>query len=258
LALPFTPKQAVYPICGPIIPLFAPCGIAQLVSQHQNQKTMYSVLLPLHIIAGFVALTSGVFAMLSVKGTSNHNLSGRIYAYSMYAVALTAVLIALFIRFNPFLLSIGVFAAYLTYGGHQCIRFWRMKTAYEPGLKDKIYLYLSLPTGIFMLIYPFYQMYTLNQFFVPVLSVFGFFMIAGTVQDLRVYNRPENFLPKNRFWLLNHISRMGGAYIATFTAFAVTNIQISQWWIVWLTPSLVGTILITKQVRKWKEKLRIS
>ena len=56
-------------------------------------------------------------------------------------------------------------------------------------------------------------------------------------------------------WLYDHISRMGGSFIATSTAFLLVNIQIEPVWVMWLLPTIVGTPMIVLASRNWKNKL---
>ena len=55
-------------------------------------------------------------------------------------------------------------------------------------------------------------------------------------------------------WWYHHINRMGGAYIAALTAFAVQSIAPhvpgSLQWMVWAGPAILGSILIARAIRK--------
>ena len=52
-------------------------------------------------------------------------------------------------------------------------------------------------------------------------------------------------------WMYNHIVRMMGAMIASYTAFLVVNVQIDMQWILWLLPSIIGSIFITIFLKKY-------
>ena len=56
-------------------------------------------------------------------------------------------------------------------------------------------------------------------------------------------------------WLCTHIGRMGGSFIATSTAFLLTNIHFEPAWIVWLAPTVIGSPIIAVAIGKWKVKL---
>ncbi|MFN4880994.1 MAG: hypothetical protein ACK5CD_05075 [Bacteroidota bacterium] len=49
---------------------------------------------------------------------------------------------------------------------------------------------------------------------------------------------------------------MTGSYIATTTAFLVVNIQLTPMWIIWLGPTLLGTILIIYYTRTYRSAFR--
>jgi uncharacterized membrane protein len=52
------------------------------------------VLLPIHIIAGSIAIIAGFISVFSVKGLNLHRKTGTIFVYSMVVLALTAAAIA--------------------------------------------------------------------------------------------------------------------------------------------------------------------
>jgi cytochrome c-type biogenesis protein CcmH/NrfF len=52
-------------------------------------------------------------------------------------------------------------------------------------------------------------------------------------------------------WMANHITRMMGAMIASYTAFLVVNIKIQQNWILWLLPTVVGSVFISTFLKKY-------
>jgi hypothetical protein len=55
-------------------------------------------------------------------------------------------------------------------------------------------------------------------------------------------------------WLPNHITRMMGAMIASYTAFLVVNVKMQPAWVLWLLPTLIGSGLITYYLRKFAPK----
>jgi hypothetical protein len=218
---------------------------------------MYKAILLFHILAGTVALGSGLLAIFAAKGRRNHNRSGRTYELSMYAVAGSTILITL-LKFNPFLLAIGIFALYLTYTGKRALFYFRLRETYTPGLQDKLPAFAGLLTGLFMIGFPVGQMLVSGEMFVPVLAVFGLVLLSSSAGDLATFRKPELFTPANKGWLLKHIGMMGGAYISTVTAFLVNNVQLGQQWLVWIGPTIIGTLLIVRAIRKWRQKLHLT
>ena len=153
---------------------------------------MYKIILLFHVAAGTLALGSGLVAIFAAKGQQNHNRSGRIYELSMYAVALSAILLTL-LKFNPFLLSIGIFAGYLTYTGKRALFYYRLRETYIPGLQDKLPAVAGFFTGLFMIGFPAWQMVTTGTLFVPVLAVFGLSLTGSSFGDLATFRKPELF-----------------------------------------------------------------
>lgn len=218
---------------------------------------MYRSILIIHILIGIAALIAGIIAIVAKKGPKLHAKAGKIYYMSMYGIGLSSFVMTL-LKFNPFLMAISVFSVYLTYSGKRAIDNWRLKEAYTPVFKDRLPLYIALVTGLFMVGFPVTLMILNHVFFVPVLSVFGVIMLMAVKADLQKYNNPANFTPRNKQWLIHHIGMMGGAYIATFTAFLVNNVHIDQGWILWLSPTVAGTIMITFANIKWRKKLKLN
>jgi hypothetical protein len=91
-----------------------------------------------------------------------------------------------------------------------------------------------------------------------VMAVFGGILMGFAIRDLRNLVKNPTFQPNDKNWLIKHIGMMGGAYISTLTAFLVTNVSFSPGWIIWLAPTLIGTILITRATKEWRTKLRVN
>ena len=215
---------------------------------------MYKILLILHVAVGIVALVSGATAIFSKKGGKLHLNSGKAYVAAMYSIGITALIMTI-MKFNPFLLSIALFSSYLTFSGNQAIKYWRLKEAFIPTLKYKLPYYIAFLTSLFMIGYPVASMILSKSFFVPVLGVFGSIMLVNSIRDIRKHAKYDNFKPRRKEWLIQHIGMMGGAYIATTTAFLVNNVHIEPMWIWWLLPSVIGSVFITRSIREWQKKL---
>jgi uncharacterized membrane protein len=71
------------------------------------------VLLPVHIVAGGVALVAGFVALYTRKGGTRHRKSGMVFVYAMIAMALLGSVIAAFFRPNPGNVVAGLLTAYL-------------------------------------------------------------------------------------------------------------------------------------------------
>jgi uncharacterized membrane protein len=74
------------------------------------------ILLPIHILAGSLALIFSAIAVSSAKGKKLHVFSGKAYVWCMAAIFLTALPMAI-ISDNIFLLLIALFSFYLAFAG---------------------------------------------------------------------------------------------------------------------------------------------
>lgn len=217
---------------------------------------LYKGLLLLHIAAGTVALLCGAAALMAVKGRKGHKQTGQVYNYCMYVVGLSALVMTI-LRFNPFLLSISVFTLYLTFSGMRAMQYWREGRA-TLTLREKLPYLLAAATALFMILYPIALMVMARSAFVPVLSVFGGIMLVLSLKDLQLIADETTTGKQNRIWLMQHIGKMSGSYIAAITAFLVNNVSIKPSWIVWILPTVVGTVLTTLATRKWSKRLAKS
>lgn len=215
---------------------------------------MYQIILFIHVIAGTASLVAGLMAIIWPKGKLRHTLSGTWFYISMYVVGATALVMSL-MKWNPFLLSIGILSAYLAYSGKQCITYWRLKEQYQPRLLEKIPLLIAFITGVLMIAHPLWQMIRYEVLFLPISLIFGVALAGAAVYDFTLYQNPANFAPRNKYWLLRHIGMMGGAYISTVTAFLVVNVNSGPGWVPWLGPSIIGSAIISYAIGKWKAKL---
>ena len=215
---------------------------------------MYNAILVLHILFGATCLLSGATAIGAKKGGTLHRRSGSLFYWFMYAVGSSALVMTL-MKFNPFLLSIAVFSVYLSFSGKKAIGYWRLREAYTPVLRDRMPCYIAAVTALFMIGYPVALMVRDHKFFVPVLAIFGLILFPLSVRDVMTYTKPEKFVPHNREWLFMHIGKMSGAFISTFTAFLLNNIQMEPFWVPWLAPAAIGLPLIFYAIMQWKRKL---
>ena len=221
-------------------------------------KTLLTTLLIVHIAAGITALLVGLVPMFSQKGNSLHRQTGLVYVWCMIIVALTAILLCglqPFRMFRLFLAGIAVFSFYL------CITGWRA-TKQKKGLYapfDKGLAYVTLLTGGAMIAFGVYLM-LLNgfSFMAIVFTFFGSLTSRFAYEDVRVLGKAA----AKQHWFFQHFTRMGGSYIATFTAAVVTNIgrfapaNAPEWFstVFWIAPSLLGGLLIVWTVRRYKLK----
>ena len=221
-------------------------------------KTLLLALLITHIATGFTALVVGLIPMFSRKGSPLHNHAGRIYVYCMITVAVTALLLCglqPFRMMRLFLAGIAVFSFYLSMTGWRATK--QKKTG--PTLIDKVLTFVTLLVSLAMISFGLYLLVSYGSQFLPIVfTFFGGLTLTFAGRDVRLMNKPT----EKMHWFFQHFTRMGGSYIATFTAALVTNIgrilpsDAPEWVITssWIAPSLIGGLLISQTVRFYKQK----
>jgi uncharacterized membrane protein len=209
-------------------------------------KTFITVLLIFHIASGFTALITGGIASFTRKGGKQHKSSGRWYFRSMTGVFITAVLIAI-LKNLAFLFMVGFFSYYFVVRGYRQLYLKGLgKTQKATGL-DWFITTVALLFGIGLISWAVYQKVNDISFW-PVPLVFGIISASFALADIKLYIKgPTHKL----HWMASHIVSMGAGYIATWTAFVVTNVRFLPPVLVWLLPGAIGTIFISYSVRKY-------
>jgi len=209
------------------------------------------ILIYLHIGLGTLSIVFGPLAAISKKGGKWHKLFGKIFAYSLIATALLALLISVLPGHqNLFLFCIGIFGLYLVASGLRILKLKKLSQGQRPAAFDWA---LSGLMGIFSLAMVTYGSYLLllGGDAGTILLVFG--GIAGLLAygDFKLYVKgPQN----HRFWLLGHISKMNGGLITAFTALLVNNSGFLPGILSWLLPTFIGSILGIYWGRKYRRK----
>lgn len=217
---------------------------------------IYQTLLLIHVAGGTVALITGLLAMFLKKSPGKHAVAGNIYYWAMMINGSSAIVMTL-IKFNLFFLVIGIFSLYLVHTGKTTIQYWRRKEPWENTAADLLPMYIGLIASVIMILHPVVRMIIAGKIFVPVLGVFGSILMINSIQDLKLMANKENRKPRNKQFLIRHIGKMGGSYIAALTAFLVNNVYIDPMWVVWLLPTVIGTILIITSTNSWNKKLKL-
>ena len=225
-------------------------------------NTLITAVTTIHVVAGTSALLAGLIPMFSPKGNRLHNRTGRLYVWCMIIVAGTALLMCglqPFKMLRLFLTGIAVLSFYL------CVTGWRATKQKKsgPALTDKLLTYITLVVSVAMMGFGACLMALNGATFFPILfTFFGGLTFSFARQDYRQFNRPT----EKMHWFFQHFTRMGGSYIATFTAFLVNNmIRIvpadAPEWIGlagWIAPSLIGGMLIGRTVAYYKQRASVS
>jgi uncharacterized membrane protein len=211
-----------------------------------------------HIGAGTVALFAGLIPMLGRKGGQAHRRAGRVYVGAMIIVALTALVLTALLPVTSgrlFLTGIAVFSFYLSFSGWRAARRHTAALA----LADKGLAVFTSLVGLAMVGAGVYWQAILFGFFGVLTLIFAGRDAWVGLRAAPIGTRPEP-------WVFRHISRMGGSYIATFTAFLVVNL--GRWlpesapaWLGtagWIAPSLLGGLLIRRAIRANRARMKTA
>jgi uncharacterized membrane protein len=215
---------------------------------------LFKIALILHIVGGSIGLLSGFVNMLRKKGDKNHVLVGRIFFYSMMLAGFSALLLSV-LHPNYFLCMVGVFTLYMVSTGNRYIYFKLLsKNNEKPKLIDWLITYIMFIAGLLFMGFGIWFL-TKSNSFGWVFLAFGFFGLVFVKQDFTNYKGESKF--KN-YWLVAHLQRMTGGFIAASTAFLVVNAKYIPLeipgFIYWLLPTAVFTPLIIMWSSKWEVK----
>lgn len=217
--------------------------------------TLFQFLLILHISCGVIGLISGSINILAKKGDKRHRNIGRIFTIAMLLAGFSSLILSI-LHPNTFLFMVGVFTIYMIATGFRYLRHKKtLATSYWLDYMLSIIMLLCCISFILLGLTAIFA----GHYFGIVLIVFSSFGI------IFVYRDYTNFKGKSKcknYWLLEHLSRMIGAFIASLTAFLVVNasyipVQIPSI-LLWLLPSILLVPYIIVWSRKVEAKKKIN
>ena len=220
---------------------------------------MERFLLISHILGGGTVLLLGIFQMFNRKGGKNHIILGKVYVGAMWWICLSALSIISFYRFSAFLMVIAVLTFHSSFVGVRVLK--RKKVGSEKWYDWAVGIATSI-FGLGLIFYGVYVFMSSSQQILAFLCVlFGFFTAKNGTDDILFFIRKK--VDDKFWWLQQHISAMGGSYIAAVTAFAVQNPNIfmpesSPQWLLWILPGVIGSFVIGAARKKWKKKIDTS
>jgi uncharacterized membrane protein len=212
---------------------------------------LFNFLLVLHISGGVVGLLLGSYIMIVKKGNKKHKQLGKIFAVAMLAVGFSSFGLAI-IHTNTFLFAVGVFTIYMTATSWRYLKLKKIHDGQKPVFIDWL-LQVFMTVGSFWFLKVGTQLLLSKQYFGIVLLLFAWRGFAFVYQDYKTY---RGFIKAKNYWLLFHLQRMAGAYIAAFTAFLVVNTAHKLSFISWLLPSAIFIPLIVKWSRQYLVPLK--
>ena len=236
----------------------------------------------LHVVLGSIGLVIFWLPFFAQKGGKNHVNFGKIFAYSMYAVGTSGLLMSSLVIIDPiavrlpptdvspekmseFIYQNRVFAGFLFMlsilvicNVRQAILVLKVK-ADRSKLKSPLHLAL---VGFLML-----SALTIGGFGIKhgilLLEIFALLSLILSARMVH-YIFKKNLKPRE--WILAHLSNIGGAGIAAYTAFfafggrkifeelLTGNLQV----IPWVLPAIIGTVGLNILTKKYTRQYKIT
>lgn len=243
----FAPGCAVSPKRLQPVPL-AWKGVAAVVVLGKTtiMALLITLLLIIHIAGGFTALISGFIAAITKKGDRAHRKTGKIYFWGMTTVFITAISLGV-LKENWFLFMVGFFSYYMVVRGYRILYLKKLGAGQQATVFDWGIAVTAILFGAALIIASLVQGLA---GFNPVPFVFGCISIGFAIKDVQLFRKGPS---SKQHWLYVHIAGMGGGYIATWTAFLVTNIHFLPPVLVWLAPTVIGSTCIGLTIRKYRK-----
>lgn len=211
-------------------------------------ENLFNLFLIIHIISGTIGLLVGTIILVKNKGDKIHKKVGKLFSISMLVTGFSALIIAT-LHNNKFLFAVGVFTIFLTATGWRYLYLKNILQGQKVQIVDWLLTIIMILFSSFLIYWGIVNLSN-KQFFGIVPILFGWRGISFAISDYKIYK--GNITIKN-YWLINHLQRMLGAYIAALTAFLVVNAPNSLGFIVWLLPSIIIVPFIIKWTRKYKQ-----
>jgi uncharacterized membrane protein len=200
-------------------------------------QSFIKISLVIHVIAGCIALLSGLTAIVFRKKVKVHKPFGKVYLFSMWVIFITALYLSVF-KNNFFLLFIGIFTFHSCITAYRSLKLRQLHADQKPLVKDWLIEGFNILacgglvlTGIFL--------FAKNNIQFAVICI-----SFGSLGLRLSYTNIQRFRGKytdKLYWLLAHIGGMTGSYIGAITAFTVNN---NRWMgmpqvVAWLAPTVL-------------------
>jgi len=205
------------------------------------------IIIYVHAFFGGIGLVTGMGSIITKKGSALHKKMGKLFSIGM----LTSSLIAIPISWMPnhknlFLFLIGLFTIYMVLSGNRVLNYKRKATV--AGI-DKLISGSMLIFSFIMLLLGAYYLRAATPG--GILYVFfGGFGLFFSIVDFKFYRNPKK---QRTAYLVSHIRKMVGAFIASVTAFLVAGLGFMHL-LFWILPSVLGTAYIVFWRRKVQGK----
>lgn len=216
-------------------------------------ENIIQIFIYIHAFFGGVGLITGIGSIIVRKGNGNHKRLGKWFTWSMIiSSAISLVVARMPNHINTFLFLIGIFTIYMVLAGNRALTFKSVKKT-KANLTDKLVSGIMAFSALLMIGFGINGL--IHNYSHSIL--FLFFGIIGLFLPYGDYKLFKTTLENRKLWLINHLSRMFGALIASVTAFIVAGMHQDTLW-AWMTPSVLGTIYLVYWIKKTKGKKKLK
>lgn len=206
----------------------------------------------IHAFFGGIGLITGIGSIVVKKGNLNHKWLGKWFSWSMIiSSAISLVVARMPNHINNFLFLIGIFTIYMVLAGNRALTFKSIKKT-EANFIDKLISGVMAVSAILMIGFGIIGLIE-GQSQSILFLFFGLFGILLPYGDYKLFTKT---LENRKLWLINHLSRMLGALIASITAFLVAGMKYDNL-LAWIIPTVLGTVYITYWIKKVKGKIKL-
>jgi uncharacterized membrane protein len=215
--------------------------------------TLFKILLAFHILGGTVGLTCGLINIVRKKGDKTHKLVGTGFLYGMLTAGFMSFALSI-LHPNAFLFMVGILTVFSVGTGQRYLSLKELGNGQKPLLVDWALSGMMLLAGIVFVGMGVKYLLESENFGI-VFIAFGLLGLRNVYKDFYYY---RGIIDVKNYWLLQHIGRMSGGFIASVTAVLVVNAKyftFIPYPILWLLPTIIITPLISSWVRKYKIKL---
>jgi uncharacterized membrane protein len=215
-------------------------------------KTVFTLTIIIHVLAGTGALISGALAIILKSNTPRHKPIGRIYFWCMTIIFVTGTFLSAS-KGMLFLFFISIFTYYATIIAYRALRLKNLHNGQKPAKLDWFIEIVAALTFIGLVIFAVYcyVVYHASDAIIPL--TFGLIGVFGVYRNVRRFIKgPKETL----YWLKIHVGNMCGSYIGAITAFVVNqseHIPVNPI-LLWLGPTFILVPVIMVELRKIKSK----
>jgi len=217
---------------------------------------IFKTLLTIHIIGGATGLVTGMINVARRKGDKGHRTIGKVFFISMLIAGISSLILS-YLHPNYFLFMVGLFTLYMVGSGQRYLKH-KQRGRQDIEKIDWAISIIMLFAGLLFIGLGIWSILKSNLFGL-VFVTFGSLGLLFVWQDILNFNNKTSI--KN-YWLIGHLQRMTGAFIASMTAFLVVNAKyfpdIIPELVYWLIPTIIFTPFIVKWSKKYQVKISRS